>query len=120
MSNLIKVWMPDGPLTAPQRRLLSVTASSQPKPDLYRNLLEQKLSQLVSQDEQAARQALELSQEQSPELWEIAEENPPNQWGPMLARSESMQRLLAQIAWNKPGSLQPQKPQSLMEIAEQL
>ena len=120
MSNLLKVWMPDGPLSAPQRRLLSVTASSKPQRSLYLSLLEQKLDALVKENQTAARQALELSQEQAPELWSIAEQSPPAQWAPQLVRSEGMQRLLAEVKWDSPGSLQSVQKQSLLEIVEQL
>ena len=120
MSNSTKAWLPDGTLSQPQKQLLSVTASSKPNKSLHRSLLEQKLAVLIEQNPQAAQSALELSQEQAPELWALVEQSPTNQLAPLLVRSEGMTRLLAQVDWTKPGRLADVKPQSLLEIVEQL
>lgn len=61
MSNLTKVWVPDGQLSEGQRHLLSVAVRSKPERSLYRSLLLQKLTALINHDVKAARRALQMS-----------------------------------------------------------
>lgn len=120
MNDTSKAWLPAGKLDEIQRMILSVPTNSKPAPDLYRSLLESKLQALVDADPAAATQALEMSQEQAPELWAISEQTPVNQWGSALMRSEGMSRLLSAIDWTLPGSLKAHEPLSLPEIAEMI
>ena len=119
MSSSRKVWIPGG--VPPEAEMaLSVEASGKPiTPALYRLLLARKLDSLIQADPQAARSALEMSQEQAPELWAIAEQYPMGQWGSAIVGSDLMMALLGQMAG--PGRLgQPEPPQSLREVIELL
>jgi DNA-directed RNA polymerase subunit F len=74
-------------------------ASSRPQPLTeqerdHQSLLEH-LQKLVKADPKAAREALEMSQEQAPELLQIAQNQPPNQWAEALMSSDSMRSLLS-------------------------
>ena len=82
----------------------------------------QHLQRLVEADHQAAREALEMSQEHLPELWLIAQNQPSRQWGQSLTSSDSMHSLISQIDWSQPGSLHDQQalPQDLQSLLEQL
>jgi len=121
MNDSQTVWMPAGPDLSPeQAAALSVPSLEKPAPDQYPQLLADKLQRLVDSDPEEARRALEMSQEQAPELYLIAEEVPPDQWGQALTSSESMQSLSNRVEWSLPGTTQPPQPQSLREILEQL
>ena len=120
MSNLTKVWMPDGQLSEGQRHLLSVAVMSKPEQSLYRSLLLQKLAALINHNEKAARRALDMSQEHAPELWSIAAQHPPKDWAAQLVYSDGMMALLGKVDWDGPGGLQEAAEQSLLEIVEQL
>ena len=119
MTSTNAAWLPAGPLTPSQRKALAVQTASKPNPSLHRSLLAQRLQQLVDESPQAARQALELSQEEAPELWEIAENVSPPQWGQALASSEAFNRLLSLVDWSQSGSVLESLPeQSLSAILE--
>ena len=126
MNSTSKVWAPKTPMTDAQRGALSVPVDSrQPMtPELLRNLLEQKLDRLIAANPQAARETLEMSNEQAPELWEIAEQNNPSDWATLLVRSDGMQRLLDLIDWQteaKPGPKPPKPaPSDLRAMLEQI
>lgn len=60
-----------------------------------RLLLLQHLRRLVSKDQKAAREALEMSQEQAPELFQIAQTQPASQWAQSLMNSDSMLSLMS-------------------------
>ena len=53
------------------------------------------LQRLVKADPKAARQALEMSQEQAPELYLIAQNQPQGQWAQSLMSSDSMHSLMS-------------------------
>jgi hypothetical protein len=121
MNSSLKVWMPAGNLTETQRLVLSVPASSKPEPDsLYRELLAAKLQALVDADPEAARRHLEMSQDHAPELWAIAEEASPSEWGQRLASSEGMARILNKADLSKPGSLTQAEPLELTDLLEMI
>ncbi len=118
MNDTNKVWMPAGKLTEVERVALSVPANEKPDPALYRSLLETKLQALVDADPVAARRSLEMSQDEAPELWAIAEQNPQSQWGSALARSEALSKMTQMIDWTMPGSLKAPEPLHLDELLE--
>lgn len=119
MTNTNAAWMPAGQLTRAQRKALAVQTASKPNASLHRSLLALRLQQLIDSNPQQARQALELSQEQAPELWEIAENASQPQWGQSLASSEAFNRLLSLVDWTQSGSVLESLPeQSLQEILE--
>lgn len=120
VSNLKRVWMPAGDLSEAQRLALSVEASNLPDPMVYQNLLQAKLQALVDADPQEARRALEMSQENAPEMWAIAHEHSPRQWGVQLANSDMMGQLKARANLLLPGKLARAEPQPLWEILEML
>ena len=115
-----KVWIPQNQ-SGELLSLLSVTATSKPNPELYLMLFRRKLQALIAQDPKEARQAMELSQEQAPELWAIAEQSSVGEWASQLVSSDSMIQLLKTIDWSKPGRVsESQEPISLQEITEQM
>lgn len=119
MSSSRKVWIPGG--APPEAEMaLSVEPPRRPMtPALYRSLLVLKLDSLIQADPRAARSALEMSQEQAPELWAIAEQCPVSQWASAIVSSDRMVTLLGQMVG--PGRLrQPEPPQSLREVLELL
>lgn len=81
-----------------------------------RLLLSQHLHQLVQADPEAARQALEMSQEQAPELHLIAQNQPPSQWAQALMNSDSMHSLMYQNPSQVQNLLQAPDLQSLLEL----
>ena len=118
MNDSSKVWLPSGlpPATA---HLLSVPDPGKPMtPGLYREMLVAKIDQLIQADPKAARQAMEMSQDEAPELWAIAEQFPASQWASALVRSDQMQALLSQTTGE--GKLATPHEHSLGEILELL
>ena len=120
MNNTQTFWIPNGDLTQAQAFALGVPSPVKPQPDLYPMLLARKLQALIDQDPQEAQAALEMSQEQAPELYLIAQNQTRSQWAQALTNSESMQRLSNRVDWKAPGSLKKLPPQSLLEVLEQI
>ena len=120
MNNMQTYWIPKGSLTPGQASLLSVPATAKPSQDLLRPLLARKLQSLIDQSPQEAQAALEMSQEQAPELYLIAKNETRSQWAQALTNSDSMQSLLSRIDWTQPGSLESLPPQNLQELLEQM
>lgn len=114
MTSSQKAWLPAGlPLA------LAVPMPPQPMtPSLYRDLLQTRLDELIQQDVKAARRAMELSQEDAPGLWAIAEQYPSSQWASAIVRSDQMTNLLAQS--KGPGQQVPDDKPSLSEMLEAL
>lgn len=114
------VWVPaSNDLSLGQALALSVPAPARPPRDEYNDLLAEKLQVLVDSDRLEAQRALEMSQEQCPEWWLIAEDVPVEQWGRALMSSESMQSRYSLIDWAQPGMVEASpEPQSLREILE--
>ena len=127
MNSTSKVWMPRSEMTEAQRSVLAVPYSgTEPMtPDLHRSLLEQKLAAMVQRSPERAREALEMSQESAPELYEMAMQARPSEWPALLVRSEGMGRLLSLIDWNKEArktgrpAMKPE-PIDLQETLEQI
>lgn len=120
MNNLKWVWMPAGELSKFQRLALAVEAKEKPTPDLWRSLLATQFQQMVDEDPEAAKRALEMSQEQAPELWSIAEQSPTNEWGQQLTNSEGAGRMAQLIDWSLPGSLSQEEPLDLQSVLEMI
>jgi len=120
MTNTRKFWIPMGDLTPAQAHVLAVPASAKPDWEVHKFLLTQKLQRLIDQNPQEAREALEMSQEQAPELSLIAQDQLASQWSTSLTNSDSMQNLLSQIDWSQPGQLQSLPEQELRSLLEQL
>jgi len=118
MNDSSKAWLPSG-LPLEVARTLSVIEPGLPMtPSLYRELLTARLDELIKADPKAARRALEMSQEQAPELWAIAEQYPISQWASALVRSDQMNALISQMRWT--GMKLPAEPPNLLEILELL
>lgn len=118
MSSSNKVWRPMG-LEPGLQRALSVPAQSrQMTPDLYRELLVDKLNALIQENPQAARNALEASPDNAPMMMEIAEMYAPKDWAYQIVHSDQMQMLLSDVDWK--GMRGEAEPVSLLEILEQL
>ena len=79
-------------------------------------LLRQHLRRLVSADPEAARQALEMSQEQAPELYQIAQSQPTSQWAESLMNSDSMHSLMSRNPSQATTLLEATDLQSLLEL----
>jgi hypothetical protein len=121
MRNTKTFWQPAGNLSAAQAQALSVMAGEKPDQAIYQTLLTQKLQQLIDLSPQEALSALEMSQEQAPELYLIAQNQFPKEWAACLARSDSLHSLIAQVDWDLPGE-QISEPieTSLQSLLEQL
>ena len=90
MNSTKQHWIPSGMPEA-----LSVPFPGNPVTrDLYLSFLQDSLDEQIQADPKAARQALEMSQEQAPELWSIAEQNPSSQWARALVQSDRLNSLL--------------------------
>jgi hypothetical protein len=87
-------------------------------PGLYRELLRQKLDAMIQADPRGARQVMEMSRDNAPGLWEIAQQNPIQDWASVLMRSDQMTTLLAPVTMN--GFLLAKTPQLIHEILELL
>lgn len=95
----------------------SMQQQSQPlaKWEADRLLLLQHLERLVDADHKAARGALEMSQEHAPELYLIAQNQPPSQWARSLMSSDSMLSLLSRNPSQAKTLLEQPDLQSLLE-----
>lgn len=128
MTNSDKLWTPKTPLPEAVKAALTVPRPRGPMtPSLLRSLVETKLAHLISSNPTEAREAMEMSIEQAPELWTIAEQSAPKDWAALLTRSDGMERLLSLIDWPAEASATTQQeapeqpePQSLREILEQI
>lgn len=76
----------------------------------------QHLQRLVEADHKAARGALEMSQEHAPELYLIAQNQPPSQWAKSLMSSDSMLSLLSRSPSQAKALLEQSDLQSLLEL----
>lgn len=79
-------------------------------------LLSQHLRKLVEADPQEARQALEMSQEQAPELFLIAQSQSPAQWPQSLMNSDSMRSLMSRSPSQAKSLLEQTDLRSLLEL----
>ncbi len=120
MTNTSNYWIPAGDLSEAQALLLAVPATAKPDRQAYRGMLAQKLQDLVDESPQLARTAMEMSQEQAPELLQIAQEQPQTQWGMSLTNSDSMHSLLSRLDWSMPGQVQTHPQADLQSLLEQL
>ena len=121
MSNTKPFWQPAGNLSEPQAQALCVRAVEKPDQEVYLSLLTRKLQQLIDQSPQEALLALEMSQEQAPELYQIAQSQTQAQWAQALMNSDSMHSLMARVDWNLPGQQVPEPlDASLQSLLEQL
>ena len=95
----------------------SAQQQSQPlsKQEADRLSLLMHLERLVDADPKAAREALEMSQEQAPELYLIAQNRPPSQWPQSLMSSDSMHSLLSRNPSQVKTLLEQNGLQSLLE-----
>lgn len=124
MSNSSKHWLPAGSLTPAQQRALSVPMPPSPMTqDKHLLLLEDKLQRLAQQlTPEELSNLLEMSTEQLPELYSLAQDGlPPEQIPAALMETDSLRALLNLIDWSQPGSERPSpESESLREILEQL
>ena len=115
MSNTSNYWIPAGDLSEGQALLLAVPSKAKPDPQVYPMLLAEKLQDLIDQDEKEAQSALEMSQEHLPELYQIAQDQPPKWWGTSLTNSDSMHSLLSRNPSQVKTMLEQNDLQSLVE-----
>lgn len=121
MTTSPQVWIPAGPtLSKSQAQALAVQTRAKPAYSLYLDLLSNQIQKMVDEDKQEAQLALEMSQEQAPEMSLIAKSQFQGNWGAYIVNSDSMQILLNQIDWTLPGMLSSQPLPSLRELLEQL
>lgn len=81
-----------------------------------RLLLSRHLQRLVAADPKAAREALEMSQEQAPELHLIAQNEPQSNWAEAVMNSDSMQSLMSRSPSQVKALLEKPDLQSLLEM----
>ena len=122
MNSSNEEWLPGGRLTPAQQQALAVFGPKPEDEEMLRESWGEKLQELINQDQKAARQLMEMSVENAPELLTIAAQNQPSQWGMQIAHSDSALSLFNRIDWEQPGTLQPSPPESqnLRAILEQL
>lgn len=113
MSSSRKAWLPAGLPSA-----LAVQSLNPPAKPLYRDLLEQKLQRLIDADRPTARRLMQMSPEDAPGLWAIAEQNPIEDWASAMVRSDQMTSRLALSSW-PPQPVSDEQP-SLAEVLEAL
>ena len=90
MNSTKQHWIPAG-----VPKVLSVQFPGNPVTrELYLQFLQAHLDELIQADLKEARRALEMSQENAPELWAIAEQNPSSQWARALVQSDQLNALL--------------------------
>jgi hypothetical protein len=112
MSDSKTVWVPKG-MPANLAQALSV-----PNPGLYQSLLETKLDRLIQADPVEALAAMEMSVEEAPELYSIAQNYQTREWASQIVRGDTLMPLLAQVTAQ--GTLEPMQEQSLWEILEKI
>lgn len=120
MTTTNKFWIPAGSMTAQQALVLAVQTPSKPDREVFGQILAQKFQQLIDQSPQEARAAMEMSQEQAPELYLIAQTQPPDKWAQAMMASDSLGSLLSQVDWEQPGKVQSLQTQNLRSLLEQL
>lgn len=111
-------------LTETEQRLLTIETRAEMTPDLLTACLATKLQALVDADPAAAREALEMSEEYAPEMYQIAQERNQAHWGYAIATSDSMMCLMNKLDWaqeriGKPALLN-MEPITLLEAMEAL
>lgn len=118
MNTSSKVWLPDG-LDEGYKQPLAVPPPQGPMSrSLYVSLLEAKLQRLMDANPRQALQAMQMSQESAPSLWEIQETCPRSQWASAVVRSDQATALIDKIEWN--GTLADPEPENLQEMLELL
>lgn len=103
MNSTSKVWTPRSTMTEAQRSVLTVPYSgTEPMTqELHLSLLERKIAQMVQRNPQRAIEVMEMSQENAPELYALAQQALPSELPAILVRSDGMNRLLSLIDWKK-------------------
>jgi hypothetical protein len=115
------VWLPAGQnLTLAQRQALAVPARAKPTQAQYKEMLTDSLQSQINANPQEAKATMEMSQEQLPEPYLIAQNQPKSQWAQALIQSDSMQPLLSLIDWTQAGSMREAEPTSLQLLLEHL
>ncbi len=119
MNNSKKVWVPKG-LPRNQAQALSVqNPGSKPMTlDLYRHLLAAKLSSLIQADPQEALGVMEMSMEELPELYSIAQQQPVREWASAIVWGDTLMPILAQVTTQ--GTVESVPEQSLRQVIEAL
>lgn len=101
---------------APRRQESQSPSKTLTEQEEIRLLLQQHLQRLVSKDQTAAREALEMSQEQAPELFQIAQNQPAMQWAQSLMNSDSMLSLMSRSPSQAKAMLNKNDLRSLLEM----
>jgi len=121
MSSTNKVWRPRG---VPQNleEPLSVTPppGGRMNPQLYRDLFQAKLNNLILSNPAAAKRAMQMSQDSAPSWWAIAESYPPQEWASAIVRADQMMALLQGIQPEGVLMDPPDPPLSFQQILEVL
>jgi hypothetical protein len=99
MDSMNAVWMPtrQGQLL-PGLWVPWIRAAATMTPQQYRDLLKARLEEELSAHPEQARQWLEATPEQSPNLYAIAKSSPPQDWPEQIMTCDQMQMLLARIS----------------------
>lgn len=120
MSKQVKYWVPAGDLTEHEQRILAIPSDRKPAQDVYPYLIARKIQDLVDADPKAARGVLEMSPEHWPEMWMVAQDCEPCDYGSAIAQSNSMAILRRRIDWLKPGIVRARMRIDLDELVESL
>ena len=104
-SNQGKYWIPK---TTGQPSLMMVLNQTGQKmtPQLHKSLMLRKLERLIQQaGRRRAKQALEMSLEASPEMYQISQMVNPTDWPQAIMNSDQMQEQLKKINWKANASV---------------
>lgn len=121
MRNLTKYWIPSGDLTQGQAEALAVPTQTKPAEfSIYQHQLISKLQNLIDHSKTEAKDALEMSIEHLPEMYQIAKDRFPKEWAVSMVYSDTMHNLISRIDWTKAGQVIELEEQSLQKILEQM
>ena len=119
MENSVRVWQPSSD------RLGNVALSvpypgplEQMNRQVYQDLLEKRLRQLVQQDPKEAERLLKSSEEHLPDLYQVALAGQPQEWPAQMMESGQMQTRLNQIDWSQTGQIVELPQNELPDLEE--
>ena len=117
MNNMKTVWAPK---TVPEelQPILAVQASWPMTAPQFRETLARKIADLCAQEPDQGRAALEMSDEQFPEMALIAKTRLPREWPQALMQSDSMDAVISKIQWSKEGPMPLQDQREMTELLQ--
>lgn len=115
-----RIWLPHGRMTRNRRLALAVPSMSKPDRGLWQRLLALRLQKDIDCDPRAAKDALQMSPEQLPEMYAIASGSLRREWGMAIALSDTIDTIASEIDWSRRGRLAVVTLGSFVEFVESL